>query len=277
MKKVWIWVISALGVLICLFILRLVIVNISYTSDPPCLWGSNSYVTNVIDGSTFELDCLEDKFKLSCVNTPEEGEEGYEESKSFLQSLILDEHIDMPSDMNDRDEEGRILRWVMVENENSRQIIFVNKYMIEQGYGKLQVTPTENCDVITNVPSIRANVPVECMTSPLMVERVIDGDTFVLCSGDIVRLLCVDTPEKGKEGYEEATNFLSDLILYKEVTLTTSNYQGNNTDKYGRLLRWVYIANVTSGEKIFVNKEIFDQGYGELMIIPPETCEEITG
>lgn len=121
--------------------------------------------------------------------------------------------------------------------------------------------------------------PVEftqaCSENPNLVSRVIDGDTFELCSGETVRLLCVDTPEKGKEGYEEAKVFLEDLILYKQVRLESSNYNGNNTDKYDRLLRWVYISNSTSGEQIFVNKYLLEEGYGDILIIPPETCNEV--
>lgn len=114
-----------------------------------------------------------------------------------------------------------------------------------------------------------------CLNGPDYVPRVIDGDTFELCSGDTIRLLCVDTPEEGEEGYEEAKLFLEDLILYKEISLNSSNYGGNNTDKYERLLRWVYILDENE-EKILINKLIIDEDYGELMIIPPETCSEIT-
>jgi len=123
---------------------------------------------------------------------------------------------------------------------------------------------------------IEAFLPELCSNNPLMVERVIDGDTFELCSGETVRLLCIDTPEEGEPGYEEAKVFLEDLILYQQVILESSNNEGNNTDKYGRLLRWVFIYNYTSQENISVNKIILDEGYGDLMVIPPETCKEIT-
>lgn len=119
----------------------------------------------------------------------------------------------------------------------------------------------------------------ECILNPDLIgaNRIIDGDTFELCSGEKIRLLCVDTPEKGKEGYEEAKAFLEDLILNKEITLTPSNYRGNDTDKYGRLLRWVYVENESSdsGELIFVNKYLLEEGYGDLLVIPPETCNEV--
>lgn len=114
-----------------------------------------------------------------------------------------------------------------------------------------------------------------CSNNPNLVSRVIDGDTFELCSGDTIRLLCVDTPEKGEEGYEDAQYFLEDLILYNTVELKESNYDGLNKDKYNRLLRWVYISNSTSGEQIFVNKYLLEEGYGDILIIPPETCNEV--
>jgi endonuclease YncB( thermonuclease family) len=117
-------------------------------------------------------------------------------------------------------------------------------------------------------------IPEECNHNPLMVKRVIDGDTFELCSGEIVRLLCVDTPEEKDQGYEEAKTFLETLILYREVRLESSNYQGNNTDKYNRLLRWVYVEDID--EEILVNKYLLEEGYGDILIIPPETCNEVS-
>ena len=105
------------------------------------------------------------------------------------------------------------------------------------------------------------------------VSEIIDGDTFKMSNGEIVRLLCVDTPEKGKQGYEEAGSFLASLIWDKEVRLIRSN-ESEDKDKYGRSLRFVYVEN--SGEEIFVNKEIVDSGYGSLFIYENESCGEIS-
>jgi len=105
--------------------------------------------------------------------------------------------------------------------------------------------------------------------------RVIDGDTFeyvqILDSSKLiltVRLLCVDTPEVNKSGYEEAKTFLETMILDKQVILIPSD-SASDKDAYGRELRYVYVDN------IFVNKEILDAKQGELLIIPPEDCEEV--
>lgn len=102
--------------------------------------------------------------------------------------------------------------------------------------------------------------------------EVIDGDTFKLWSGEIVRLICVDTPEKGSLGYQEAKDFLSFLILNKEVRLESDV---DDKDNYGRLLRYVYVSE--DSKEIFVNKEIVQQGYGPVFIYGNNTrrCGEI--
>lgn len=91
--------------------------------------------------------------------------------------------------------------------------------------------------------------------------EVIDGDTFITAEGEIVRLLCIDTPEKNQEGYEEATDFLSERLFDAELRL-----EGNKTDAYGRSLRWVYVDDV------LINKEIIDLGFGSLFEYENENC-----
>lgn len=98
------------------------------------------------------------------------------------------------------------------------------------------------------------------------VTQVIDGDTFKINTGEVIRLLCVDAPEKTEQYYEEAKEFLEDLILNKEVILNSSE---TDKDIYGRLLRFVYINDT------LVNKEILNQEFGSLYVIPPEDCSEV--
>ena len=106
----------------------------------------------------------------------------------------------------------------------------------------------------------------------LTVVRVIDGDTFVLYSGETIRLLCVNTPEEGKEGYEDAKLFLESLILNKEARLESDL---EDKDKYNRSLRYVYVNN--SNQEIFINKEIVKYGLGTLFPYGNSTklCDEI--
>jgi len=104
------------------------------------------------------------------------------------------------------------------------------------------------------------------------VAEVIDGDTFRLDSGEVVRLICVDTPEKGKAGYEEAKTFLEGLLLNNEIRLESDV---DDKDSYGRLLRYVYVTGV-NGE-VFVNKEIVSGGFGSVFRYGNDTarCGEI--
>lgn len=88
-----------------------------------------------------------------------------------------------------------------------------------------------------------------------IVTRIIDGDTFELNSGDRVRLICIDTPERGESGFKEAKDYLEDLLLDEEVILEKDV---SETDRYNRLLRYVYLGN---GD--FVNELIVRNGYGK--------------
>ncbi len=92
------------------------------------------------------------------------------------------------------------------------------------------------------------------------VRRVIDGDTFVLYSGEKVRLIGVDTPEtkhpqKPVQYFaKEASEFTRRMIEGKTILL---EYDGKRSDRYGRLLAYVYLHDGT-----FLNAEIIKQGYG---------------
>ncbi len=99
---------------------------------------------------------------------------------------------------------------------------------------------------------------------------VIDGDTFKMNTGDNIRLLCVDTPEQGEEGYERATKFLESLILYKEVRLEQAETL-NKTGKYGRTLAFVYVNNL--GKEVFVNELIIAAGFSDVYAYGDEEGE----
>lgn len=114
----------------------------------------------------------------------------------------------------------------------------------------------------------------------ITVQRVIDGDTIQLESGERVRLIGIDTPEMhesnklrrdsqrsgedisaiqklGRRSYE----FTKGLVEGKRVSL---EFDVEKYDKYNRLLAYVYLKDGT-----FVNAEIVKQGYASLMTIPP--------
>ena len=115
-----------------------------------------------------------------------------------------------------------------------------------------------------------------------LVVNVTDGDTFEISTGETIRLICVDTPEKGEAGYKAATDFLASLILDKEVILETDT---SDTDSYGRLLRYVYLNETIATDEglgynvTFVNKEVVRQGFGTVFRYGNDTskCDEIGG
>jgi micrococcal nuclease len=85
-----------------------------------------------------------------------------------------------------------------------------------------------------------------------VVERVIDGDTIVVENNTHIRLLGINTPEKGEKYYSEAKSFLEMIILNKTVKL---KYGSEKQDKYGRTLAYVLVDEKN------VNKEMVDEGY----------------
>lgn len=77
------------------------------------------------------------------------------------------------------------------------------------------------------------------LSSELRIYQVVDGDTFIISSGEYVRLIGVDAPEKGQEGYHEATDFLRQF----EGKAVMLEGEGADRDSYGRLLRHAYVDN----------------------------------
>jgi endonuclease YncB( thermonuclease family) len=77
-----------------------------------------------------------------------------------------------------------------------------------------------------------------------LVTRVIDGDTVELGNGQGVRVVGIDTPERGECGYDAATANMERLVLGKRVRLTMSD---EDTDRYGRLLRYVDVGGRDAG------------------------------
>ncbi len=99
------------------------------------------------------------------------------------------------------------------------------------------------------------------------VTSVIDGDTIV-ANGRTIRYIGVNTPETKKvdkitrELGEQAAEYNKKLVLGKTVLL---EFDVQPTDKYGRLLAYVYAGDV------FVNAELVRAGYASVSTSPPNT------
>lgn len=148
-------------------------------------------------------------------------------------------------------------------------------------------------------PSKGSNVQSQ-LAETLTVERVIDGDTFVLSNGEKARLTGIDTPEShdnpkaekdsqrsGKDIKEitkqgkEAAQFVRRLAQGKKVRI---EYDVQKRDKYGRLLVYAYDIDtlknnpqlkaspglvVSDDREIFLNGSIVRSGYAVPLTVPP--------
>ena len=78
------------------------------------------------------------------------------------------------------------------------------------------------------------------------VTRVVDGDTVEIASGQHVRLIGVDTPERGTCGYDAATKAMRRMVQGRRVVLVDPG-SVQDRDTYGRLLRFVDVAGRDAG------------------------------
>jgi endonuclease YncB( thermonuclease family) len=82
--------------------------------------------------------------------------------------------------------------------------------------------------------------------------RVIDGDTFEDAAGRKIRLLAIDTPERGEAFYEEAKTELKRILGNRRLRF---EFGPESTDHYGRLLAFVF-----ADDSIFVNARLLEEG-----------------
>lgn len=128
---------------------------------------------------------------------------------------------------------------------------------------KTQVLPSPEVQSFATEPS---NVSSE--TSNLIrVDRVVDGDTIVLEGGWVLRYIGIDTPETkdprkpvqcfGEKASEENKKLVEGKMVRLEKDVS-------ETDRYGRLLRYVYV------DDIFVNDYLVKGGFSHASSYPPD-------
>lgn len=107
-----------------------------------------------------------------------------------------------------------------------------------------------------------------------VVERVIDGDTIVLTSGETIRYIGVDTPEitRGHDDCYGQEAFEYNKMRVENNTVTIE-YDASCTDRFDRLLSYVYYTD-ERGDKKMINLELLEKGYGQLLIIDPSNRYE---
>lgn len=99
-----------------------------------------------------------------------------------------------------------------------------------------------------------------------VVTEVIDGDTLEVEGIGRVRLIGIDTPERGECGFATASQRLADLVEGRSVVLVPG--ASDDVDRYDRLLRYVEVDGTDAGLSLIesglaVSRYDSRDGYGE--------------
>lgn len=153
------------------------------------------------------------------------------------------------------------MRKIKLKN-NKQKMYFIGILLLLSLSGVLGVAPNLNQE---DNPS---NVDLSQMERT-QVERVVDGDTIVVAEKRKVRLILINAPEsvhpdkkRNSEYGKRASAYLKDLLEGKTVYLERDV---SDTDRYGRLLRYVYLPDGT-----LINEKIVMDGYANLSTYPPD-------
>ena len=129
-------------------------------------------------------------------------------------------------------------------------------------------------NIISTNSEISNNTTVSTDISKLNkyeVISVIDGDTFKINykgKETKVRLIGIDTPESVSSNKEKNNNYGKEASKYTkdrlEGKMISIEFDVQETDKYGRLLAYVYLED----GKMY-NKELLEKGYAQVATYPP--------
>lgn len=129
--------------------------------------------------------------------------------------------------------------------------------------------PTTSLPVVDSTPQSAAGIETNQTAVPAgdraTVTEIVDGDTIGVALNGMtyrVRYIGMDTPERGDYFFSEATEANRTLVEGQEVILVKDV---SETDRYGRLLRYVYLEDGT-----FVNAELVRPGYAVIATFPPD-------
>ena len=145
-------------------------------------------------------------------------------------------------------------------------------------------------NVLPPMPEVDESIPARSDFVQASVVRVVDGDTVVvrLNGNDTkIRLIGVNTPESvasqeyldktGKENTKEGKAASDWLKAYLKVGTTVYlEYDVQQTDKYGRLLAYIWLTNhvsefptVVEVRTEMLNGILLENGYAQIATYPP--------
>jgi endonuclease YncB( thermonuclease family) len=96
------------------------------------------------------------------------------------------------------------------------------------------------------VPSVAPSAATRAPSATAgVVSNVVDGDTVDVEGVGRIRVIGIDTPERGACGYDSATLAMAALVLGEPVTLVPGATE--DVDRYGRLLRYLDVGATDAG------------------------------
>lgn len=128
--------------------------------------------------------------------------------------------------------------------------------------------PAPTVQDVRPLPVATSTPPRQSAGEEAIVARVFDGDSVQLGSGHGLRYIGIDAPEVRHDRRtaacfaDEATARNRALVEGSAVRL---EQDVSNTDRYGRLLRHVYVGDT------FVNETLVREGYARARAYPPDT------
>ncbi|MAG07223.1 hypothetical protein CMI46_00195 [Candidatus Pacearchaeota archaeon] len=144
-----------------------------------------------------------------------------------------------------------------MENKSFLIIILIAMVIINislTGFYILKPTESSITGEVTKVDSFEGEkviTKVDSFEGNKFVTKVIDGDTVII-DGESVRLLGMDTDERGYPCFHEAKEKIEELILNKNVILEKDT---EDKDQYDRYLRYIFL----NGKNI--NLQMVEEGF----------------
>ncbi|MFX1257550.1 MAG: thermonuclease family protein [Promethearchaeota archaeon] len=94
---------------------------------------ASGIITYIVDGDTCDMEDL-GRIRLADINAPESSEEGYQEAKDYLSSLIYEEFVFLDiDDVYEKDHYDRYVGIIYVRY-NDTHVLNVNKALLDNGY-----------------------------------------------------------------------------------------------------------------------------------------------
>jgi len=132
-------------------------------------------------------------------------------------------------------------------------------------------SPAQPIPIVSPTPTslfpLVEGISTSSESATFKVTRVIDGDTIEIEGGEHVRYIGIDTPETvdprkpvqcfGIEASKKNKELVEGKIVRLEKDIT-------DRDKYGRLLRYVWV------DSLFINLELVKQGFATSYCYPPD-------